>query len=345
MPLGARAQSHWSAPWVLMLLLMTAMIGLRHRVGADWVNYANINENAKAITLDFSILGQGDPSYIILNWIGANIFGGVYFVNSVCGFLFSLGILKFCRRQRRSWLTLTVAIPYLVVVVAMGYSRQAVAIGLSMLALIAILDGKLYKFMLVLTLAATFHKSAIILIPLAMFSRSVSKTSKLFFIFVFGYILFFLLLQESLEALKNEYVFGHYESTGTSIRLAMNAIPGVLFLFFRKRFVMEQKEKGLWVTFSYLSIFFPIILLISPSSTPVDRVALYLLPIQLFFYSRFPDTFSVYFGKIIHVGTIIFSGFVMYFWLTYADNAFLWVPYRFYPFEVFWNFPDPVYIF
>ena len=36
----------------------------------------------------------------------------------------------FVRRQPMPWLGLLVAIPYLVIVVGMGYSRQAIALGL-----------------------------------------------------------------------------------------------------------------------------------------------------------------------------------------------------------------------
>lgn len=38
--------------------------------------------------------------------------------------------MRFARSQPDPWLAVLVAVPYLVIVVAMGYSRQAVAIGI-----------------------------------------------------------------------------------------------------------------------------------------------------------------------------------------------------------------------
>jgi hypothetical protein len=55
--------------------------------------------------------------------------------------------VSFCRTQPRPWLALTLAFPYLVVVVAMGYTRQGVAIGLEMLALLALERDRLLPFL------------------------------------------------------------------------------------------------------------------------------------------------------------------------------------------------------
>ena len=71
----------------------------------------------------------------MLNWLAARTELGPYFVNTVCAALFAWGLVVFCRAQPRPWLALVVAVPYLVTVVAMGYTRQGTAIGLAMLAL------------------------------------------------------------------------------------------------------------------------------------------------------------------------------------------------------------------
>ena len=57
-----------------------------------------------------SVLTSAEPGYGLLNWFGANIFGGVYFVNTVCA-IFSIGLLLFLRSQPRPWLALTLAVP------------------------------------------------------------------------------------------------------------------------------------------------------------------------------------------------------------------------------------------
>ena len=66
----------------------------------------------------------GDPGYILLNRLMVHWDWKVYGVNFACGLFFISGLIVFCRGLYRSWLGFAVAVPYLVVVVAMGYSRQ-----------------------------------------------------------------------------------------------------------------------------------------------------------------------------------------------------------------------------
>ena len=50
-------------------------------------------------------------------------------------------------------------------------------------------------------------------------------------------VLFYvLLLQDSVEALQYNYIEAEYQSQGAAVRVAMNAMPTVLFLWFRRRF-------------------------------------------------------------------------------------------------------------
>ena len=67
------------------------------------------------------------------------------------------------------WLGLLVAIPYLVIVVGMGYSRQAIALGFVLMAFIKWPEKNFMKFAFFIFIASTFHKSAIVLFPLAFF--------------------------------------------------------------------------------------------------------------------------------------------------------------------------------
>ena len=67
-------------------------------------------------------------------------------------------MVVFCLTQPRPWLALLIAVPYLVTVVAMGYTRQGVAIGIAMMGISALMGGGVFRFVLWVALAATFHK-------------------------------------------------------------------------------------------------------------------------------------------------------------------------------------------
>jgi len=320
--------------WNVFTVILALMIGLRHEVGADWPNY---QENRKYFaSLDFNDtltgLGSSDPAFAVLSWISP-AFGGDYFVNLVCAVLFTWGLVSFCRIQTDRWIALTVAIPYLVIVVAMGYTRQGVAIGLSMLALVALNNKQVVKFLLWIAAAATFHKSAVILIPLALFSGSRQRFSTILGIAVIAPLTFILFLQESVDRLIENYVVDGMESSGALIRVTMNALPAVVFLLFRHRFRLVAGENRFWVWMSVGALLFLPVFAVSPSSTAVDRVALYWIPIQIFVWSRLPTALSVgpRSSALIRFLVTALSAAVLLVWLLFATHAPAWLPYRFYP--------------
>jgi hypothetical protein len=332
------AGKRWPDLWRVMFLMLVLMIGLRHRVGGDWSTYI-INVAATANLTLVEAVAYGDPGDSVLNWIASQSGLGIYLVNSLYAILFIWGLLVFCRNQPRPWLALTVAVPYLITVVAMGYSRQGVAIGLSMLGLVALKNKSVFKFLLWIALAATFHKSAVILVPLAAVAGTRRRVLMLFWIGATAVFLFVLLLQEKINAWAEHYLVAEYESSGAAIRIAMNALPAALFLLLRKRFQLPKAQRIFWTWMALGALMFVPLLYISPSSTAVDRVALYWIPLQLFVWSRVPDVMgrsgSVSAGWVYAV--VGYSAAVYFVWLFFAANAHHWLPYQFYPWVWFWQ--------
>jgi hypothetical protein len=67
-----------------------------------------------------------------------------------------------------------------------------------------------------------------------------------------------------------------------------------------------------------------------PSSAAVDRLALYIIPLQLAVMSR-PRIVMVS-ERLGTVLIIVYAAAVQFTWLTYAHHARFWVPYHFWPF-------------
>lgn len=321
--------------WSLLLISLTLVIGLRHEVGGDWASYLPYIDDARWATPGETIF-KSDPGYALLNWVGANWGGGIYLVNTVCGLLFSLGLITFCRQLPRPWLALAVAMPYLVLVVAMGYSRQGVALGIALYGLALLQKGQLWRFVLAVVLAGLFHKSAVVLILIALASQT--KTKILTAIAVTGIAigLYVFLLAEALETLKVVYVAAETQSSGAGVRVAMNALPGFIFLFFNKFFVLSYQQYRLWTYMAWISLGFIGLFFVVPSSTAVDRIALYLIPLQLFIWSHFPDVIGRS-GRRNLWGVLIVLGFyasALFVWLNFADHRSGWIPYKFLPLEI-----------
>jgi len=302
-------------------------------VGGDWFAYISNMEISDLFT------ESGDPANKLLFWLGINVGGGIYLVNLICAAFFSWGLLGFCREQPRPWLALTVAVPYLITVVAMGYTRQGVAIGLVMMGLVALGKGRTFQFMLWIALATTFHKSAVILIPLVALANTKRRVFTLLWVGVTGIALFALLLRESLDLLISGYIGDEYNSSGAAIRIAMNAVPAVLFLIFRKRFQLTPELRSFWTWMALSGLLLVLALKISPSSTAVDRVALYWIPLQLFVLSHIPDILGRHNRKnALWVSAIVsYSAAILFVWLFFGENSKSWLPYQFYPWVWLWQ--------
>lgn len=324
--------TRWPGYWLVAFVVLVLMIGLRHEVGGDWANYANNLRDAAYDSLQ-QALAQNDPAYRLLEWVATRIDLGTYFVNTVCAALFTWGLVVFCRAQPRPWLALAVAVPYLVTVVAMGYTRQGTAIGLAMLGLAALSDRKILRFVMFAALAAAFHKSAVILMPLAVLAGTRHRLWTALWVGLSSLLIYVLLLQTSVDTLTENYIGGQYDSSGAAIRVSMNAVPAGLFLLFRRRFVMPQADRVFWTWMSLVALGFVGLLAVSPSSTAVDRLALYWIPLQLFVLSRLPNALGKRDGRnaLWVCAVVAYSAAVLFVWLFFAIHAKYWLPYQFYP--------------
>lgn len=325
--------------WVLAGFFLTITIGLRHEIGGDWVVYsANLAEIYEQNLKLADVVASRDPAFAFLGWISEDL-GEDYFVNMVSACIFTFGLMQFCRAQPQPWLAITIAIPYLVIVVAMGYTRQGIAIGLALLGILALQRQQLLRFSFWILVAATFHRTAVILIALALFSASKNRMTALLGAAIAGAIGFVLLLQEAVDHFLIHYVGAEMESTGAAIRVGMNAMPASLFLVFRRRFQLADDQLQFWTWMSISAIAFIPLLIASPSSTAVDRIALYWIPIQIFVLSRLPGAFSK--GKQcamrLTLAVLVYCLAVQLIWLVFATHASYWLPYKFFPVEWFKN--------
>ena len=129
----------------ILILIFSIIIGFRFRVGEDWGNYLVYYERLQNLN---NIFSSKEFLYSILNVVSSNLNFGIYGVNFISGFIFSTGLIIFCRSLRRQWLALTISIPYIVIVIAMGYTRQSVALGSLMIGYVALSQGQKLKFFL-----------------------------------------------------------------------------------------------------------------------------------------------------------------------------------------------------
>lgn len=322
-------QAKWA--WLVVGTAFAVVIGLRHEVGGDWFVYLPHFLDASQATLG-ETLARGDPGYHGLNWLFARMGGTIYWVNFVCAAALMWGTVVFCRQQPNPWLALLAGVPYMLIVVGMGYTRQAGALGFALVGLSALGNGRMRAFAFWVIAGALFHKSAVLLLPLAALASSRNRLLTAALVVVTTALTYYLLLADSAERLWINYVEADLQSEGGLIRVLMNALPAVILLVFRKRLVADKTERRLWC---WMAVFALVCVpLVSLASTAVDRVALYLIPLQLFVFSRVPRLAGTTRTRTPLVLAIVaYYATVQFVWLNFATHAQYWTPYRFMPFD------------
>lgn len=316
-------------PWLVIATLFTVMIGCRHEVGADWFAYiAHMHDVATGSLVH--ALRLGDAGYYGMSWLAAQFGGDIYVVNLVCGGMVMAGVVTFARAQPRPWLSLLVAVPYLIIVVAMGYTRQSVALAFALISLVALGQERLKTFVMWVLIGALFHRSAVLLLPVAALASSRNKVWSLFWVAVVSATGAVLIVGADSETMWTTYVVKNYQSEGGAIRVGMNAVPALLILLFRSRLIPDEAERKLWTWMSVLSLAcLPLVLV---SSTAVDRVALYFIPIQMFVFARLDRMVNSSERRtLIVLGVVTYYAVIELVWLNFAKNAFAWLPYQFMP--------------
>jgi hypothetical protein len=314
--------------YLLGALLLIALIGLRYEVGADWLSYTFMFAHAGHVDF-WHAISIGDPGYQAINWIASQV-GGIWIVNTICAAIFVWGLCRFCDTQPNPWLAVLVAIPYMVIAVAMGYTRQGVALGILMAGLAAFLRGaSTLRFAAYVFAAGLFHSTAVVAFPLVALASERNRFVNLILALAVGFLLYNLFLGDAMDEFVKHYVKTGYSSQGAAIRVAINVVATVVFWISRRRVDFGKRDYNVWRNFSLASLLFLVLLFVFPSSTAVDRMSIYVMPLQVAAFARVPLMFKGRFAaKAAIIGYVVLIQFV---WLNYAQFSRHWIPYRLYP--------------
>ena len=313
---------------VLIAAFLTLFIGYRYQVGVDWNTYEIIFLDISRMPL-FEAISYGDSGYSLINWVVSRLGGQVWHANLICAAIFSYGFLRFCTVLPRPGLAAVVAVPTLIVVTAMGYTRQATAIGCVMLAFVHFRGTLGWRWLAWLTLSVLFHRSALFVFPLFVIAGSKRRGLNVIAGAVLAAILLSTVVLDNLEPVLTLYSAGDIESSGALARIAIGFIVGILYFVVGDKELFEQRQiliRNMAIAMLALLPFYFII----PSTTVLDRVGILLLPFQCAILSGLAASFT---DKPIAEGLItiaIVTAFAIIFlvWLMLATFSSYWVPYE-----------------
>jgi len=319
--------------WFMYGALLILIIGLRHEVGGDWSNYIDNYAAFKGLSFAEASIDPNfyqDYGFGIIHWFSLNYLNGIYSTNLVCSAIFVAGLLRVCKNMPLPWLALVISIPYLVIVVAAGYTRQAAAIGCLMWGLVDLMKGRQFKFYIMVMFGVLFHKTALFMLPVGfLYANSITNLKNLILFLVFFVIAFAGFMAEHFAHLAHYYAEDTegMESSGAVIRVGMNVASSMVFLYFRKHWAERYNDSGLWMIFSVTSlIMFPLAFV---SSTLIDRMALYFLPMQLVILSRAPILITNVYSRTLFILIVLFLYIgALFVWLNFGQFSSHWLPYQ-----------------
>jgi hypothetical protein len=318
---------------LLAALFLIVIIGLRYHVGGDWHNYEVDFERARHETLSRLVSQPQEPAYSLAVWVAVELGAGIWLVNLAMAIPFCWGLIQLCRQQPNPWLALLVATPFLIIVIGMGFTRQAAALGFLMAGLAAFIrTGSLWRFVLLAVGGSFFHRTVLVFIPIIIIASGRSKVMAAFLCVLAVVLIYFTVVSSSMEYYQQGYLQGRYDAAGASIRVLMNIIPAAMLLLAKDRFYLSAREKMVWKSFAILALMTGVALFLVTSSVIVDRLAMYLIPLQMFVLGRLPSVVSPPGRPSVawRAGVAAYSAAVLFVWLTYGHYSAGWLPYQSY---------------
>ena len=321
--------------YVLLFLSLTIFIGFRYEIGVDWDQYLYILNEYK--NLPFSnIFNNIEPGYIFLSWLGSKFNDGIYLVNVISAMIFSAGLISYSKKREYPWLSLLIAFPILIVTVAMGYTRQACAIGIEFFALLEIEKGRNNKAILLTLIAGTFHISILPLLILFIKIPRKNFFNIKFFLpaIIIGYLSFYLIKQKfgfAFVGYYDLYIAKKYSSIGAFYRIFRTFVASFLLIFNRLKFQKYSGElSNLYLKFAYIGLISTFLIILFPTnSTFIDRLALYISPLTIYVFTLILKLKLLKINRIDFKILMVFVYFAYTFiWLAFAVHAYAWVPYK-----------------
>lgn len=321
--------------WIVFTIALAFFIGGRWKTGGDWGNYYSNLEPFYWLRVGQAAATTKDMGYTLLSIVAAQFTTGIVVITMFSGIVMAAALMRFCLAQPRPWLCMTVAFPYLIVVCGMGYIRQGIAISFILIGLLALERERIGRYTAWVATGALFHATAFVLLPLGAIASKRNRLIVGTMVAAVTVIAFQTLLEDRTEILVANYVDVEASSSGALVRAFMAALPGAIFLLFRQQFGLKGSALTAWTTLCAAAVATLPAVLLFPSSTVVDRLGLYLLPVQCFVYARAADALarSPQQRQLFAVGIILLYIVVFFTFSNYGDHANTWFPYRFYLFE------------
>lgn len=309
--------------WTLAFVAIWMFVGLRHHVGMDWNNYLLMIENANAGSfVDAFVVSE--PGYAILLWIPGQLGLGIYGTYFLGTAIFLAGLFRYARSTPTPWVALMVALPILVIVVAMSAARQTVAIGILLWLTAEWNQASAMRRAAFILLASTFHASAIAFLIFVLLDLRMQRWLKVVGTAIMSAAMVNL-LQSTGQADYYDalYVSGATEITrseGAIMHVMLNGGPALAALLAGRRWRSKLIPDHFHMQLTMVAI--SLIPLSFVTSAAAGRMSLYLFPVSMYFFSSLSQIMANTGSRSVVRGMIaLFFLLITVIWLNFGNSA------------------------
>lgn len=265
-------------------VFLTLFIGGRYEVGCDWTAYVARYSYLYPPGYGWTnALFSEEGGFHLVNVFSRDLGFGFLGVVMICGILFSLCLVRFALLAPRPMALIALALPILVIQLAMSGLRQACAAAILMLGYAAFIEGRRLKSAVWIGVAAMFHVSAIIFLPIALLARRRLSGRYLLVAVVLLAPVAGWMLGTRLDVYSDRYVdqiYGEQASGGAWFRYTYAAFPFLIAIW--KRRLVERDFPAIYPIlrlFSFVVVGLALVGLVS--SVALHRLVYYVLPVSL----------------------------------------------------------------
>ena len=315
-----------------LFLFLLIFAGTREWTGCDFYGYLSRFEDYKFDDIS-AYFGQREFLFIALNFALIWLDLDYMWLNVAASFIFLTGLFAFARRRENAIGYLALTFPILIVQLGMSGIRQAIAVGLVMLALNAFVDGKRIMMATFIVIAAYVHTSAIIFLPLVLVIGRTPSVWRLSLATLIVAPVAWYLTGEGFEDYQTRYLDQDIESFGAIYRVGLILITAVFFQFYERAY-----QKFYAADFALMRIFsiasFGLVATFFVSSLVAHRIGYYILPVQLITLARLPYVMQPKRREaLIALAPYLVYGAYITVWFTYSRHAKIcYLPYDSYLF-------------
>ena len=264
-------------------LFLLWFMGGRYVVGCDFkAYYLRYVEILPGIHFS-EIFARQEPGFELLSAILKTLGANYMWLNVSASALMIVGYFTFARRFKNPIMIMALLFPVVIVQLGMSGIRQGIAVAGLMLATVAFQKGRGWWTALLIVIAAQFHSSVLIFLPIAFLAgRRINAGQIIAGVLLLSPLAMYL-LSDRLDVYAERYIdqtYGEITSGGALIRYALIMVPQVLFLTYHRQLRSHFPEVyGLLKLF--VIICFGLLPIAMYSSIALHRINFYVMPFSI----------------------------------------------------------------